>query len=120
MTQKHNAPAAVQQGANNLNEDTNIVGDTQLKEQVEIIIPDNSKLDTTLTLPTWGLPHLEEGIFHISDIYGCSPDYVVMGQIPQFLLQSVKILCLMTVNSIIMVWCGICLSEGREHLNRNP
>lgn len=80
MTHKQEAPAENGQGAENLNKDTDFAEDTQLLEQVEVVIPDNSKLDTTLTLPTWGLPHLEDGIFHISDIYGCSPDYVVMGQ----------------------------------------
>lgn len=50
------------------------------KENAEVIIPENTTLDTTLSLPTWGIPHLEESIKHIADIYGCSPDYVTMGQ----------------------------------------
>lgn len=79
MTHNQNAPA-VKQGAQEQPKVTNIMEDTQLCEKVEVIIPANTKLDTTLTLPTWGIPHLESGVNHIADIYGCSPDYVVMGQ----------------------------------------
>lgn len=80
MTEKKQAPAEGQQGAKNLSKDTHIVVDTQLLGQVEVTIPDNSKLDTTPILPTWGIPHLTEGINHIADVFRCSTDYVLMAQ----------------------------------------
>ena len=80
MQSKPTPPAEGQHGAENLPKDTNIVEDTQLLDKVEVAIPDNAKLDTSISLPTWGIPHLEEGIYHISDVYGCSPDFVVAGQ----------------------------------------
>lgn len=49
-------------------------------ERIEVNIPKNTKLDSTLFLPTWGVPHLEKGIYHVSNVYGCSPDFVVASQ----------------------------------------
>lgn len=80
MIEKHATPAEERTGAENQTKDTHLEEDTQLSDKVEVIIPDNSKLDITLILPTWGIPHLEDGIKHIADVYGCSPDYVVAGQ----------------------------------------
>lgn len=80
MQENEKAPAGQQGAQSNQPKDTNIVGDTQLLEAIEVVIPANTKLNTTPALPTWGLPHLEKGINHIADVYGCSPDYVVIGQ----------------------------------------
>lgn len=77
MTEKENTPAIEQGAQSNLSKDTNFMEDTQLSDKVEVIIPVNSKLDTTLILPTWGISHLDYYIDHITDIYNCPRDYVV-------------------------------------------
>lgn len=76
MTTNENAPAVKQGAQSNLSKDTNITEDTQLLEKVEVVIPNNTKLDTTLTLPTWGISHLDYYIDHIAEIYNCPRDYV--------------------------------------------
>ena len=49
-------------------------------EVIKVDIPENSKLDSTVILPTWGIPiKIRESIQCIANVYGCSPDYVFMG-----------------------------------------
>lgn len=54
--------------------------DTHFKDntQIEISIPEGNTIDRTPYLPTWGIPHLDYFIDHISDVYGCPRDYVTM------------------------------------------
>ena len=46
--------------------------------QIEISIPEGNTIDRTPHLPTWGIPHIEYFIDHISAVYGCPRDYVTM------------------------------------------
>lgn len=82
MIQKENAPAIEQGAQSNLPKDTNFSADSQqLLDKVEVVIPVNSKLDTTITLPTWGIEHLEYYIDHITETFGCPRDYVTFSVI---------------------------------------
>lgn len=78
MTHKQEAPA-VKQGAEITVKVNDFKEDMQLEEGVDVLIPNNSKLDTTMTLPTWGIEHLEYYIDHITETYNCPRDYVTFS-----------------------------------------
>lgn len=75
MTEKNTTPAEDGQGAENQTKGIDFSSDTQLFDKVEVIIPGNSKLDTTPILPTYGVSHLDYFIDHITEIYNCPRDY---------------------------------------------
>lgn len=79
MMENENAPAIEQGAQSNLSKDTNFMENTQLLEAIEVTIPDNAKLNSTVNLPTWGISHLEYYIDHISQIYNCPREYVISG-----------------------------------------
>ena len=85
MNQKQ-SPAGSAGQDDELNEITSLINsnkDNQFADntQIEISIPEGTKIDRTPHLPTWGISHLDYFIDHISDVYGCPRDYVTMSVI---------------------------------------
>lgn len=76
MDKKEEATASAMT-SNNQYKDTENLSDN---EGVEVNIPERSKLDSSILLPTWHIPtKMKESIQHIANVYGCSTDYVFMG-----------------------------------------
>lgn len=95
MTEKQQSPAGGAGQKGKLEGDTSLINsskDSEFKadKQIEISIPEGTTIDTTPHLPTWGIPHLDEYINHVSNVYKCPKDYVIFSVISAIATASGK------------------------------